>query len=130
MMRKSLAILVLPLLLAGCHPSQSVVEAFSSGSPPVLDSVTPKGGTLADFRIHSADGNVVVLHREVTDSVVPRAPVDASVDIDPERQKVGASFSEGWSCQGEKGRQTIRAYLIDGNHHHSNMVDYTVDCGG
>ena len=129
-MRKNFALILLPLLLAGCHPPQSVVEAFSSGHPPVLDSITPRGGTLADFRFHSADGNVVVLHREASDSAAPRAPVDTSLDLDPDRQKAGASVSEGWSCQGEKGAQSIRAYLIDANHHHSNIVNYTIDCGG
>jgi|SRR5579859_1263721 len=130
MMRKSLAFLLLPLLLAGCHPPDSFREAFASGNPPVLDSIMPRPGGAADFHFHSGDGNVVVLHRDVLEGAHPRAPLDIGLDIGPAEQKAGATFTDHWSCEGETGRETIRAYLIDGNHHHSNSVDYTVDCGG
>jgi hypothetical protein len=130
MMRKPLALLLLPLFLAGCHPSDSFRETFSAGTAPVLDSVTPRDGGIADFRFHAVDGNVVVLHREVLNSVVPRAPLDTSVDIDPGRQKISAVFTDRWVCDGTRGRVTIRAFLIDANHYHSNMVDYSIDCGG
>lgn len=129
MMRKSLSLFLLPLLLAGCHPPDSYRDAFATGTPPLLDSVSPKADGTVEFRFHAKDGNVVVLHREVPDSKT-RAPAEVSIDIDAAQQKAGAVFSDRWSCQGQKGSQTIRAYLIDANHHHSDPVDYTVDCGG
>lgn len=129
-MKRSRLFLLLPLLLAGCHPPDSFREAFATGTAPVLDSVVPHSDGMTDFHFHATDGNVVVLHREVLEAASPRAPVDVSVDIDPARQKAGAVFTDHWSCQGALGRQAIRAYLIDGNHHHSNSVDYSVDCGG
>ena len=130
MMRKSPVLLLLPLLLAGCHPSDSFREAFSSGNPPVLDSVTPGKNGLAEFRFHAVDGNVVVLHREVLDSAIPRAPKDSSVDIDPAQQRAGAVYTDRWSCDSDRGRIAIRAFLIDANHYHSNPVDFAIECGG
>ncbi len=122
--------LLIPLFLAGCHPSDSFREAFSSGNPPELDAVSPHPGGIADFRFHAADGNVVVLHREVLDNAILRAPLDTLLDIDPAQQKAGALFTDRWSCEEQKGRVALRAYLIDGNHYHSNMVEYSIDCGG
>jgi hypothetical protein len=109
MMRKSLAFLLLPLLLAGCHPSDSFREAFSSGNPPVLDSVTPRVGGMADFHFHATDGNVVVLHRDVLDGAHPRAPLDISLDIDPAQQRAGATFTDHWSCEGATTIIAIRS---------------------
>lgn len=96
----------------------------------MIDAVTPRPDGTVDFRFHDRDGDVVVLHREAIENARPRAPVDVSVDIEPARQKAGAVFTDRWSCEGETGRWKIRAYLIDSNHHHSDPVDYTVDCGG
>lgn len=127
MMRKSLSLFFVPLLLAGCHPPDSYRDAFASGTPPVLDSVSPKADGTVEFRFHAKDGNVVALHREVPDSQT-RAPADTSIDIESAQQKSGGVFSDRWACQGQKGRQTIRAYLIDGNHHHSNSVEFSADC--
>lgn len=129
-MKKTSLVYLLPLLLAGCHPSDSVREAFSSGNPPVLDTVSPHPGGIAEFRFHAADGNVVVLHREALNSAILGAPLDTLLDIDPAQQRAGALFTDRWNCVGEKGQLAIRAYLIDANHYHSNMVEYSIDCGG
>jgi hypothetical protein len=129
MMRKSCALLLFPLLLAACHPSDSFREAFSSGTAPVLESVTPQPDGIAEFRFHAVDGNVVVLHREVLNSAAPRAQLDSSVDIDPARQRAGATVTDRGVCDGETGRIAIRAFLIDANHYQSNPVEYSIDCG-
>ena len=81
-MKRSRFFLLLPLLLAGCHPPDSFREAFATGTPPVLDQISPHPNGTADFRFHAKDGNVVVLHREVLEAASPRAPVDVSIDID------------------------------------------------
>ena len=96
----------------------------------MLDSVTPRAAGIVEFRFHATDGNVVVLHREVLNSAIPRAQLDTSVDIDPAPQKAGAMFTDRWVCGSDRGWVAIRAYLIDANHYHSNMVDYSVDCDG
>ena len=129
-MNRSRLFFLLPLLLAGCHPPESVVDVFSAGKAPVLDSVVPKAGGGAEFRFHASDGNVVVLHRDILESAALLAPSDVSIDIDPARQKAGALFTDHRSCEGAKGPLKIRAHLIDANHNHSNPVDYIVECGG
>lgn len=129
-MNKSRLFFLLPLLLAGCHPPDSMRDDFASGHPAVLDRVTPGADGVVEFRFHSGDGNVVVLHRQGLGNTDLRAPSDVSIDTEPAQQRAGASFTDSWSCQGETGRVAIRAYLIDANHHHSDPVDYTVDCGG
>jgi len=120
--------------LAGCTPPQSVIDAFHSGTAPAIDSVVlrPSGQTIyADLHFHSADGNVVAIHRDIISSDSPHAlPVlsDTRVDADAAQQKTGAIFTDHYSCDGARYHAVIRAYLIDSNHNHSNPQDYTITC--
>ncbi len=131
--------LLVPLALAGCHPPDSFREALAKGTPPVIDSVKPRLATngppavIAEISFRSDDGNVVALHRELitADATLPRGFLsDTGVDVLPDQQKRGAVYLDRWSCSEAPVHARVRAYLIDSNHHHSNPVDYAIDCPG
>ena len=132
-------LLLLPLALAGCHPPDSFRETFTSGTPPVIESVRPKlaangpPAVIAEINFRSSDGNVVAIHRDLiaVDSTQPRGFFsDSGVDVAPEQQKQGAVYLDRWVCTEAPVHAKVRAYLIDSNHHHSNPVDYAIDCPG
>ena len=139
MIRKRFPLLLIPLILAGCTPPESFVEAFRPGGPPILDSVSvrvahdPAPVIYADLHFRSADGNVVALHRDIlsSDTRYPLSgPSDVVIDIAVAQQQSGAVFTDRWVCGTEHYHAQIRTYLIDSNHHHSNPLDYSVDCSG
>lgn len=132
-------LLLVPLALAGCHPSDSFRETFSKGTAPVIDSVLPKlasngpPAVIAEVNFRSDDGNVVAIHRDLitADATQPRGFLsDTGVDILPDQQRRGAVYLDRWSCTETPVHAMVRAYLIDSNHHHSNPVDYAIDCPG
>ena len=134
-----LPFLLFPLVLAGCHPPDSMREAFTSGTPPVIESVSthPAAGgppaVIAEIGFHSSDGNVVAIHRDMiaADPARPHGFLsDTGVDAAPDQQKRGAVYLDRWTCAEEPVHARVRAYLIDSNHHHSNPVDYAIDCPG
>jgi hypothetical protein len=134
-MRQLRFVLLLPLFaLASCTPPRSVVEAFSPGTAPAIDSVVlrPTGPVVyADLHFHSPDGNVVAIHRDIlsTDSVQPLHVLsDTRVDADAAVQKTGAVFTDRYPCGADHYHAVIRAYLIDSNHNHSNTQDYQINC--
>ena len=134
-----LPLLLIPLALAGCRPPDSMREAFTGGTPPVIESVSVHPGAggppsvIAEILYHSGDGNVVAIHRDVipADSTRPRFfPSDTGIDAAPDLQKRGTVYPDRWTCADGPLHAEIRAYLIDGNHHHSNPVGYAIDCPG
>ncbi len=134
-MRQLRFVLLLPLFaLASCTPPRSVVEAFSSGTAPAIDSVVlrPTGPVVyADLHFHSPDGNVVAIHRDIlsSDATQPLHVLsDTRVDSDAELQKKGAVFTDRYPCGADHYHAVIRAYLIDSNHNHSNPTDYQINC--
>ena len=133
------ACLLMPALLSGCRTPQSMVEAFTKGGPPVLESARsslvhdPGPTVVTEFRFHSADGNAVALHREILTSDLQDPPPslsDRTIDVDPDRQREGAVFSVRWSCGPGQRSLRMQAELIDSNHHHSNPAEYAIDCPG
>ena len=128
----SIALTGLPL--AGCTPPASVREAFRPGKEPAIDSVVlrPTGPVVyADLHFHSPDGNVVAIHRDIlsSDAAQPLHVLsDTRIDADSEQQKTGAVFTDRYPCGADHYHATIRAYLIDSNHNHSNSQDYQINC--
>jgi len=128
-------VLLLPLLaLAGCTPPRSVVDAFHTGTASTIDSVVlrPTGPVVyADLHFHAPDGNVVAIHREIlsTDSAQPLHVLsDTRIDADADLQRKGTIFTDRYPCGADHYHATIRAYLIDSNHNHSNSTDYPINC--
>jgi len=129
---------LLLLALSGCTASPpSVKDVAILSTPPVLDKITFHTVqerylvVYPEFRFHSADGNVVAIHRDMLSSTSPTAlnfMSDSRIDISPEQQKKGAVFVGGFHCGPEQYQVQVRAYLIDSNHNHSNSLDYTIDC--
>lgn len=134
-----LLLLLIPLALAGCRPPDSFREALTSGTAPVIDSVQAKlaangpPAVIAQIDFRSSDGNVVAIHRELVtaDATQPRGFLsDTGIDVSADQQKRGAVYLDRWSCSEAPIHAKVRAYLIDSNHHHSNTVDYAIDCPG
>jgi hypothetical protein len=127
-------LLLAPFALASCAPPPSVRDAFRPGTEPSIDSVElrPTGPVVyADLHYHSADGNVVAIHRDIvsSDAAEPLHVLsDTRVDADPELQKKGALFTDRYPCGADHYHAVIRAYLIDSNHNHSNTLDYQINC--
>ncbi|GEM_PF-2363268 len=128
---------LLLLTLGGCANPPTVKDVAILSTPPVLDKVTFHTVqerylvVYPEFRFHSADGNVVAIHREMLSSTSP-SPInfmsDSRIDISAEQQKKGAVYVGGFHCGPEQYQVQVRAYLIDSNHNHSNSLDYTIDC--
>jgi len=137
-MRKLNSTLLL-LALAGCATPPSVKDVAILTTPPVLDQITYHTAqerylvVYPEFRFHTADGNVVAIHREILSNDSPVAinfMSDSRIDISVEQQKKGAVYVGGYHCGPEQYHIQVRAYLIDSNHNHSNSLDYTINCPG
>ena len=134
MTRLRFVLLLAPLALAACTPPAAVREAFRPGTEPTIDSVTlrPTGPVVyADLHFHAPDGNVVAIHRDILSSDASK-PLhvlsDMQVDADADQQKHGALYTDHYPCGDDRYHAVIRAYLIDSNHNHSNMLDYQINC--
>lgn len=79
------------------------------------------------------DGNTVRIERELLDLSDPsQRPYiqiqNGPVDAPPEVQRIRATASDVWHCQGHVYMATIAVSLVDADGNRSAPVRYTIDC--
>ena len=131
----------------GEKPSLEVVRDAqatppSSSNAPVLDEITARYYVQAqgrvidvvpDFHFHAANGNAIVLHRELvaTNGAFSQTQIaNATINIPPAGQKGGAVISGGWRCGVPVYYVTMRAVVMDSDGNRSNSLTYTIHCNG
>jgi hypothetical protein len=88
-----------------------------------------------DYHFIDADGDVVLLRREIVEtngSIGPRSgPEGPPIYTAAAFQKKGAVFNGGgWTCGTAQYYVKVRAWLIDAAGNLSNKVEFTYHCNG
>jgi len=134
-MRVNFFLIFLAVTMTGCAETPQ-----PKGTAPVLDSITfhkvleRYTVIYPEFNFHSADGNVVAIHREIVSSNKPDGHLnfnpDATIHISADQQRKGATYVGGWPCGPETYVVTLQAYLTDENGNRSNVMKYAIPCNG
>jgi hypothetical protein len=127
------SLFLLPAGMAG-------MTGFSRSNPPTILGVTIRADQAAsglvyhqEINFYDEDGDTRQVERELVDlsdpSQRPFIPVqNGPVDAPPEVQKIRATLSETWRCEGHIYLATIEATLVDSRGNRSEPVRYRIDC--
>ena len=113
---------------------------LSRSSPPIILGVTIRADQGEDGLVYhqeidfyDEDGNTERMERELVDLSDPaQRPFlqiqNSTVDAPPEIQRIRATLSEPWHCEGHIYIATVEVSLVDNEGNRSEPVRYRIDC--
>ncbi len=137
-------------ILAACAAPAPVANPPPPANWPVIDGVdlhpsgTPAHPSVAiAIHFHAPAGDVQSVRRVITATshaeliskvtmikLETRLHPSVAVGIDPDVQKLGATFTSTFECGHSKYYVTLRATLVTASGFLSNSTDYTIHCNG
>jgi hypothetical protein len=129
------------LLGIGVSAAPALVQngAGRTNAPTILGVTVRKnqdnGGLVyyQEVNFYDDDGNTEVAQWELIDLSDPaQRPFievqDVPVDAPPEMQRIRATVTQLWSCEGRTYAATLEVTLVDEDGHRSEPVRYRIDC--
>jgi hypothetical protein len=116
------------------------ITGGTGSNPPTILGVTIRADQEAsglvyqqEINFYDEDGDTNQVERELVElsepSQRPFIPIqNGAVDAPPEVQKIRATLSETWRCEGHIYLATIEATLVDSQGNRSEPVRYRIDC--
>jgi len=135
-------------LASGQRPASQPVRLAASSTPPpavitragqapvILDIQTHKATTaigvviLANIHFQDPDGDAETVAYELIQSTVTGVimPPDR-LDLSPQEQAQGATYTLDWECQGTAAMVEFKAVILDKAGNRSNLFPFVLDCG-